>query len=140
MDHVCEGDDEAAPAGPGGEMTAADDYINRVLDNLPRGTPMRAQIAMELRGHIAERVERGQQVADVLRQLGDPTTLAESYLSAVPLVSASFLRRGAAKLVDVMVVVLTILVIVALPVLWMARHEQWPLLLGFGMPLVIIAA
>ena len=70
---------------------------------------MRAQIAMELRGHIAERLESGQPVADVLRQLGDPTTLAESYLSAVPLVSASFLQRGLAKLIDVVVVVLTIL-------------------------------
>jgi uncharacterized RDD family membrane protein YckC len=121
-------------------MTAADDYINRVLDHLPRGTPMRAQIAMELRGHIAERLERGQPVADVLRQLGDPTTLAESYLSAVPLVSASFLRRGAAKLVDVIVVVLTILVFVGLPTFWIAGHEQWAFVLGFGVLLMILAA
>ena len=48
-------------------MTAADDYINRVLDHLPSGTPLRAQIAMELRGHIAERLESGQSVADALR-------------------------------------------------------------------------
>ena len=91
-------------------MTTADDYINRVLDHLPSGTPLRAQIAMELRGHIAERLENGQPVADVLRQLGDPTALAESYLSAVPLVSASFFQRGLAKLIDVVVVVLTVLV------------------------------
>ena len=122
-------------------MTAADDYINRVLDHLPRGTPMRAQIAMELRGHIAERLESGQHVADVLRQLGDPTTLAESYLSAVPLVSASFLQRGVAKLIDVIVVVLTILVVVGLPVFLVARSRQeWPFLLGFGLLIVMLAA
>jgi len=122
-------------------MTTADDYINRVLAHLPSGTPLRAQIAMELRGHIAERLEGGQPVADVLRQLGDPTTLAESYLSAVPLVSASFLQRGLAKLVDVIVVVLTVLVGVGVPAFLFAwRQQQWPFLFGFGMLAVILAA
>jgi uncharacterized RDD family membrane protein YckC len=120
-------------------MTAADDYINRVLDQLPSGTPLRAQIAMELRGHIAERLESGQPVADVLRQLGDPMTLAESYLSAVPLVSASFLQRGLAKLVDVVVVVVTVLVGVGVPVFLVAqRQQEW--LFGFGVLAVILAA
>ena len=121
-------------------MTAADDYINRVLDHLPRGTPLRAQIAMELRGHIAGRLETGQPVADVLRQLGDPTTLAESYLSAVPLESASFLLRGLAKMIDVIVVVLTILVFVGLPTFLVARYQEWPFLFGFGGLLVVLAA
>jgi uncharacterized RDD family membrane protein YckC len=123
-------------------MTAADDYINRVLDHLPSGTPLRAQIAMELRGHIAERLESGLPIGDVLRQLGDPTTLAESYLSAVPLVSASFLQRGLAKLIDVIVVVLTILVGIALPVFLVARNQKdwWPLLLSFGILILILAA
>jgi uncharacterized RDD family membrane protein YckC len=122
-------------------MTAADDYINRVLDQLPRDTPLRAQIGMELRGHIAERLESGQPVADVLRQLGDPTTLAESYLSAVPLVSASFLRRGGAKAIDVIVVVLTILLLVGPPSLLLARNEEWwGFLLGFGVLVVVLAA
>lgn len=119
-------------------MTAADDYINRVLDQLPRDTPMRAQIAMELRGTIAERLERGQPVAEVLRQLGDPTTLAESYLSAVPLVSASFLQRGLAKFIDVVVVLATAAVLVGLPVLLAGR--EWPFLFGFGMVLMLLAA
>ena len=94
---------------------------------------------MELRGNIAERLESGQPLADVLRQLGDPTTLAESYLSAVPLVSASFLQRGVAKLIDVIVVVLTILVFVGLPIFW-SRYKEWPFLLGFGVLLMVLAA
>ncbi len=65
----------------------ADTYIDHVLDFLPRATPRRAQIALELRGHIAERTAAGMPEADVLRQLGDPKTLAESYLSAIPLVA-----------------------------------------------------
>ena len=35
----------------------ADDYIRNVLDAMPAATPRRAQIAAELRGHIAERLE-----------------------------------------------------------------------------------
>lgn len=118
-------------------MTSADDYINRVLDQLPRGTPLREQIAMELRGNIADRLESGQPVEDVLRQLGNPTTLAESYLSAVPLVSATFLQRGVAKLIDVIVVVLTSLVLVGLPILLFAGRNY---LLGFGVLLMVLAA
>jgi uncharacterized RDD family membrane protein YckC len=121
-------------------MRPADDYINRVLEHLPRGTPLREQIAMELRGTIADRLESGQSVEDVLRQLGNPTTLAESYLSAVPLVSATFLQRGLAKLIDVIVVVLTILVFVGLPILLVASYKEWPVLLGFGMLLMVLAA
>ncbi len=121
-------------------MTVADNYMKCVLEHLLSGTPMRAQIAMELRGTIAERLESGQPVADVLRQLGDPRTLAESYLSAVPLVSASFLQRGVAKLIDVLVVVLTILVLVGLPTFWLAVYKEWPLLLSFGVLVVVLAA
>src|SRR5690349_13477958 len=82
-------------------MMTAETYINRVLDLLPRGTPERDHIAIELRGHIAERTAAGVPEADVLRQLGDPATLAASYLSAVPLVAARFGQRAIAKLIDV---------------------------------------
>jgi uncharacterized RDD family membrane protein YckC len=82
-------------------MSTADAYITQVLDLLPRGTPLRDQIALELRSIIAERMNAGQPEADVLRQLGDPRRLADSYLQAVPLTPASFGQRAAAKLVDV---------------------------------------
>jgi uncharacterized RDD family membrane protein YckC len=82
-----------------------DDYISRVLAAMPAATPQRSQIAVELRGHIAERMEDGRSADDVLRQLGDPVALAESYLSAVPLVSAPFGPRAIAKLLDIAIVV-----------------------------------
>jgi pimeloyl-ACP methyl ester carboxylesterase/uncharacterized RDD family membrane protein YckC len=88
------------------DMTiTADSYINRVLSQLPEATPRREQIATELRGHIAERLAGGQPLDEVLRQLGDPVSLAESYLTAVPLVSAPFLTRAAAKLIDAIVII-----------------------------------
>lgn len=86
-------------------MTTADSYINQVIDVLPRATPERDQIAIELRGHIAERMADGQSLDDVLQQLGNPLALAESYLSAVPLVSAPFGRRAAAKIIDVLLII-----------------------------------
>lgn len=98
-------------------MTMEEQYINRVLGNMPRATPMRSQIATELRGHIAERVAHGHSIDEVLRQLGDPVTLAESYLSAVPLVSASFLRRAAAKIID-----LLSLLVVLVPLAWLGSQ------------------
>jgi uncharacterized RDD family membrane protein YckC len=58
---------------------------------------------MELRSHIADRVERGQSVEEAIRRLGDPDALAVSYLSAVPLVPAPHVRRAAAKFVDLII-------------------------------------
>ena len=89
-------------------MTITETYIQRVLDQLPLATPRREQIATELRGHIAERTASGHPEAEVLRLLGDPVVLAESYLSAIPLVSASFGRRVAAKIIDVICIVAVI--------------------------------
>lgn len=87
----------------------ADDYVKAVSDHLPRGGAMRSQIAMELRGHIAERLESGVSLDEVMKQLGAPAALAESYLSAVPLVRSPFLPRVWAKAIDGLVVGLAVL-------------------------------
>ena len=42
-------------------------YVQSVIDHLPAGLAPNEQIAMELRSHIAERVEGGQPLDDVLR-------------------------------------------------------------------------
>ena len=81
-------------------MTAAEMYIERVVAAIPLGMPLRQQVAMELRATIAERLERGQSLDQILLQLGDPVVLAESYLAAVPLVNATFWPRVAARCVD----------------------------------------
>lgn len=83
----------------------ADLYIQSVIDQVPQGLPLRDQIAMELRSHIAERQAHGEPLAAVLQQLGDPVTLAESYLSAVPMTSADLLSRLAAKAIDFFMIV-----------------------------------
>ncbi len=107
----------------------ADGYINRVLEQMPRATPRREQIATELRGHITERLNTGQPLNEVLGQLGDPIALAESYLAAVPLVSAPVWPRVLAKLIDVLVI-LVVLTPFAVVALFFASPEARPWLLA----------
>lgn len=94
-------------------MTATvDDYIGRVTEHLPRASALRERIALDLRATFAERKEHGQSDDDIARQLGDPMTLAESYLSAIPLVPASFLERTVAKVSDVFILGIVVLPVV----------------------------
>ena len=81
-----------------------DDYVNDVLSRMPAGTPRREQIGTELRGHIAERLAQGRPLDDVLRDLGDPGALADSYLAEVPLMLPPHGRRILAKLIDIVLV------------------------------------
>jgi uncharacterized RDD family membrane protein YckC len=83
-------------------MSSDEIYISQVMARLPRAATLRSQVAMELRSHIAERVDHGQTVDEALRQLGDPVALAESYLTAIPLVAGHFWERAAAKLLDLL--------------------------------------
>ena len=120
-------------------MRTAEDYINSVLQYMPPGTPLRQQIALELRGHFAEREANGQTVEEIARQLGDPARLAESYLSAVPLKKAAFQTRMAAKVLDWCVVVGAVLAIF-LPIallFWYLGYEHF---LPFLLPVAVIFA
>lgn len=117
-------------------MRTAEDYIDRVLQHMPGATPLRSQIALELRGHFAERATNGQSLDDIIRQLGDPVALAESYLSAVPLVSAPFWRRAAAKILDVLLLTVAAFMIFA-PGVWLLWYNEHHMLLAF-MPLLVI--
>jgi uncharacterized RDD family membrane protein YckC len=108
----------------------ADDYVNTVFQMMPPTMPQRTQIAAELRSHIAERLAHGHALDDVLRQLGDPATLAGSYLSAEPLVSASFGSRAVAKIVDALGVVA-----VMCPAAWVISRLVPE---GFGLPVSIL--
>jgi uncharacterized RDD family membrane protein YckC len=83
-------------------------YVQAVLAHMPAAMPRREQIGTELRSHIVTRLEHGVPLEEVLRQLGDPAALANSYLAEVPLIAPSHGRRILAKLADVVVVCLTI--------------------------------
>ena len=103
-------------------MNPEERYVQQVLGHIPRG-PVRNQVEAELRGHIADRIERGGSVEDAIRQLGDPRALAESYLAAVPLRNPPHLRRLLAKVVDLVLVFLLPCIVFA--TWWTtAAHEE----------------
>ena len=116
-------------------MNAAD-YIDRVLAHLPTTTPMREQIAVELQGHIDERLAHGQSLDAALAQFGDPATLAESYLAAVPLEPAPHGLRLLAKLVDFGIAIVPVVTMAG--VAWLF-WEEW-LVRGLGLVLAIFFA
>ena len=117
-----------------------DDYINRVLAAMPATTPERSQIAVELRGHIAERLNSGSTADDVLRQLGDPIALAESYLSAVPLVSAPIGSRVTAKLIDIALVVVFMGAIAALLTGFFTALLPFEAMIPFAIMIVLVGS
>ena len=107
-------------------------YVQSVIDHVPEGLPLREQIAMELRSHIAERIAHGQTIEQVLQQLGDPLTLAESYLAAVPLQAAQLLPRIVAKVIDAAAVLSATAVAAALA--WAVLPGE----LGYWVPAVCL--
>lgn len=107
----------------------ADDFVSRVLSKMPTATPKREQIAMELRGHISERVNAGEPLEEVLEHLGDPVALAESYLSAVPLIAGDFWSRATARLIDFGLPVVLLAPVACL--MWLAAPLEWVPVLMF---------
>ena len=114
-------------------------YIDRVIAFLPPSTPLRSQIALELRGSIADRLERGERLEDILRQLGDPQTLAESYLNAIPLVSASFASRAVARIIDVLMVISIVGVLAFTVAMLMPRKEFIPFVMLLAILLCVVS-
>jgi uncharacterized RDD family membrane protein YckC len=114
---------------------SGDLYVNSVIEHVPSGLPLREQIAMELRSHIAERISDGQLLEEILRQLGDPEKLAESYLAAIPLKSASVASRLGAKIIDVLLVAAVVCIALGVPALFL-----WPYLPDPGKYFILPAA
>lgn len=116
-------------------MNADQLYIDRVIAQLPFEPALRTQVEMELRSHIAERVERGQSVEEALTHLGDPIVLAESYLAAIPLIAGSFWARAAARIIDFCGVAALAVPIVLAVFIALRRGD----LDGFIVPVIVLA-
>jgi uncharacterized RDD family membrane protein YckC len=100
MDHLCHRNGEAATQREELTVTTFDRYVEQVLDRIPHHLPLRDEVAQDLRSTFADRQALGQSAEEAIRQLGDPTTLAESYLSAVAMTPAPFMDRVGAKVLD----------------------------------------
>src|ERR1700733_13307177 len=76
-------------------------YLVQLAHAMPRMMPEREQIVADVRAHIEEDMERGEALDAILARCGDACALAASYLSEIPLVSASFWRRAVAMAIDI---------------------------------------
>ena len=77
MDHLCHRNGEAAPQREELTVTTFDSYVEQVLDRIPHHLALRDQVAQDLRSTFADRQALGESADEAIRQLGDPTTLAE---------------------------------------------------------------
>ena len=77
-------------------QTLAEEYVEAVLGCVP-GERQRLAIEIELRRRLDPRTTVEQAIATY----GHPRDVAEFYLASTPLVSAPFLRRVAAALIDI---------------------------------------
>jgi uncharacterized RDD family membrane protein YckC len=127
MDDLCQRHGEVAAhhftEGEELTVTTTDGYVKQVLDRIPQHLPLHGQVERELRSLFAERQARGQSEAQAAQELGDPLTLAESYLSATPMVSADFLSRVAAKLLDAVLFAIVMVPLLVVP--FVAVRASW---------------
>jgi uncharacterized RDD family membrane protein YckC len=74
-------------------------------------------------------VNAGEPLEEVLEHLGNPVALAESYLSAVPLIAGDFWSRATARLIDFGLPVVLLAPVGCL--MWLAAPLEWVPVLMF---------
>jgi uncharacterized RDD family membrane protein YckC len=81
-------------------LDPAQEYIARVLAEMPAHASDRARLTDDVRAHIEDAVERGATPEEALSRLGPPAELARELLSESTPPLASLRRRAAALLFD----------------------------------------
>lgn len=80
-----------------------DAYIEEVLRNIHLPADKKQRIEADLRAHFAEAEAAGKGPEDVIGRLGAPVEMAAELMSAVDLNLAGYWRRGAAFLLDMII-------------------------------------
>jgi len=81
---------------------AAEDYLARVMKELPRPLPERGRIEDELRSHLADRLEAamGGTPEQALSRMAPPEEVARDYLAEISFEDAPLGKRVGAFLID----------------------------------------
>ncbi len=82
-------------------MTAIDEYVRQVMENVPAASPERSRIQLDLRMHLEETAAAQESMQEAIHRMGDPREVALAYLADVPVLLASVGRRTAAFLIDI---------------------------------------
>jgi uncharacterized RDD family membrane protein YckC len=84
----------------------ADQYVQKVMDLIYAPEKDRTRIQADLQAHLEEGMAGGEDMKALIERMGDPREVAAEFMTAVPMVYAGFLRRTAAFLIDMLVVLL----------------------------------
>jgi uncharacterized RDD family membrane protein YckC len=83
----------------------AEQYVRKVMALIYAPEEDKTRIEGDLRAHLQEGAQGGEDMAALVERMGDPREVAAEFMQAVPLVFAGFGRRLAAFLIDMLVIV-----------------------------------
>lgn len=95
-----------APVTRSTTRTNVDSYVKEVISLIHAPKEEKARIEADLRSHLQEGLDHGEDPADLITRMGEPREVAAGFMEQVPLVYAGFWRRLAAFLVDMVVILL----------------------------------
>lgn len=104
--------------------TAVDRYVEDVMHRMAPGIPDRDRIEADLRAHLAERVEAGEDAASAVTRMGDPDEVARSFLAGIDPPLASPAARLGAFLFDLGLGFVAIGAVFALAMAALAPHRH----------------
>lgn len=106
--------------------TAVDRYVEDVMHRIAPGIPDRDRIEGDLRAHLAERMETGDDADRAVARMGGPDEVARSFLAGVdPPLAAPSARLGA-FLFDLGLGAVAVAVVAVLAVSVLAPYEAGP--------------
>lgn len=83
----------------------AEQYVQKVMGMIYAPEKDRARIEADLESHLQDGMAGGEDMAVLVKRMGDPREVAAEFMSEVPLVYGGFFRRMAAFLVDMIIIV-----------------------------------
>ncbi len=84
---------------------SVDAYVNAVMKLIHAPKEEKARIQADLKAHLQEGLDQGEEPADLISRMGEPREVAAEFMKQIPLVYAGFWRRLAAFLVDLVVII-----------------------------------
>lgn len=82
-------------------MSAMDEYVRQVMQQIPPAAAERGRIELDLRSHLEETVAGEGTLSAAVARFGSPADVARGYLADLPLQPASVGKRIVAFLLDV---------------------------------------
>ncbi|HEX7704986.1 MAG TPA: RDD family protein [Thermoanaerobaculia bacterium] len=122
----------------------SEEYIQNVVNRLPRAWPARARIEADLRLHLSELLEETDSETVAIERMGPAEQVAADFIAQMPLSPASYSRRFAAFVVDMIVIILPFVPLIWLAVRWQTVYDDAvspyaPLVIGISIALGLLA-